>query len=754
MKFKFLILAMIALVMAGCHFRGKGARTNDGGLVFKDSLTDFAQEVANQPGRGQAGRNIYPSDPSFASGLSTKSALIQERSPDGSVFQTEVLDQFETAPLDNFSFDSAGSFREIRLEDAIKMALANAPVVRDLGGLILRAPDATATSVDPSLAYLDPRFGEEAALSAFDATYESQLLFQKNDNFFNNQFIGDEGVFQQDLAQYSAGISKLSATGSSFGVNNVIDYELNNSPSNRFNGDGTRSVAYDLSLEAEFRQPLFQGAGTRFNRIAGPNNATGVYNGVAIARTNTDMALADFEIRIRDLVSDVENTYWDLYFAYRDLEAKIDARNGAYEIWQNLEANRADKSAAIIGQAKEQYYRFSVEVEEAIHGRLNEGTRTNNGSSSGTFRRTGGVRTAERRFRLITGMPLNESRLVLPVDIPNDAESVFNWQEIRENAFKRRAEIRRQRWRLKRRELELLASKNLLLPRVDLLGTYRIKGFGNDLFGHGNELQTGGNFSTQIDSSATGTFFNGDLQEWEIGVDASIPIGFRHQHAAVRHAELNLAREKTVLVEQQRQIVYGLSNAVGELRRAAKVRSVNQKRLEAANEQYAAIQNIYQEQDTTIDLVLEAQRRVIESKLQYFQSQVEYMLAVKAIHFEQGTLFQYHNIQFGEADAAFAEFDSILAADLVTAEPVYQQQPEYNQNVQQVPYQFNPSSEQPVLSPQKDANSKTDSRTPKSELKAPEPDRPIDKAIKALTPGTNREVDSERPLRPNMFDDE
>jgi len=340
------------------------------------------------------------------------------------------------------------------------------------------------------------------------------------------------------------------------------------------------------------------------------------------------------------------------------------------------------------------------------------------------------------------------------VDMPNDAESVFNWQEIRENAFKRRAEIRRQRWRLKRRELELLASKNLLLPRVDLLGTYRIKGFGNDLFGHGNELQTDGDFSTQIDSSATGTFFNGDLQEWEIGVDASIPIGFRHQHAAVRHAELNLAREKRVLVEQQRQIVYGLSNAVGELRRAAKVRSVNQKRLEAANEQYAAIQNIYQEQDTTIDLVLEAQRRVIESKLQYFQSQVEYMLAVKAIHFEQGTLFQYHNIQFGEADAAFAEFDSILAADLVSAEPVYQQQPEYNQNVQHVPDQSNSSGGQPVLAPPKNVDSKTDSRNWKPELKAPKPDGPIGKAIKALTPRTKREVDSERPLRPNMFDDE
>ena len=752
MKLKLLVIAMIALLTAGCCFQSGGARVNDGGLIFKDSLADFAQAKANTPEYGQSGRNLHPSDLAVCSVPRAKSAIIRETLPDGSVIESEVFDQFETGPLEDFSFNSADSFRRIRLEDAIRMALTNAPVVRDLGGLILRAPDATATGLDPALSYLDPRFGEEAALSAFDARYESQLLFQKNDNIFNNQFIGDEGVFQQDLAQYSAGISKLSSTGGTFGINNVIDYELNNSPSNRFNDDGERSFAYDLSVEAEFRQPLFQGAGTRFNRIAGPNNAVGVYNGVAIARTNTDIALADFETRIRDLVSDVENTYWDLYFAYRDLEAKIDARNGAYEIWQNLEANRGEKSAAIIGQAKEQYYRFAVEVEEAIHGRLNEGTRTNNGSSSGTFRRTGGVRTAERRFRLITGMPLNDHRLVLPADIPNDAVSVFSWQSIRENALTRRAEIRRQRWRLKRRELELLASKNLLLPRVDLLGTYRFKGFGHDLFGHGNELQTDGSIATQLDSSALGTFFNGDLQEWEIGLDASIPIGFRHQHAAVRHAELNLAREKTVLVEQQRQIVYGLSNAVGELRRAAKVRSVNQKRLEAANEQYAAIQNIYQEQDTTIDLVLEAQRRVIESKLQFFQSQVEYMLAVKAIHFEQGTLFQYHNIQFGEADAAFAEFDSLMAADLTTTGPIAQNYSSFEQTSPQIPRQSNTTVEQSVPSPSTSTTSKTNSRTRRPRSKVPTPTNPAAETAKPLPQDTEREPELRQPLRRNMFD--
>ncbi len=663
MKSPSLVLICVTLVLAGCQFNGDAMRAGKFDFDFDSALTELATAKANQPGR-----ELHVAEPTDAVSTLQSVAIVRETRLDGTTTEQEIVDTYDTGPLDDFSFSDESNFRRVRLEDALKMALTNSPVVRDLGGLVLRSPDAQATDVDPALAYLDPRFGEEAALSSFDAVYTSQLLFQKNDNLFNNQFIGDEGAFQQDLARYSAGISKTAATGGTFGFNNVIDYELNNSPSNRFNGNAERSRAYDLSLEAEFRQPLLQGAGTLFNRIAGPNNAPGVYNGVSIARTSTDIALADFETKIRDLISDVENTYWDLYFAYRDLEAKIDARNGAYEIWQNLEANRAEKSAAIIGQAKEQYYRFAAEVEEAIHGRLNEGTRTNNGSSSGTFRRIGGVRTAERRFRLITGMPLNESRLVVPADSPNEAVSVFDWQSIRNNALNRRAELRRQRWKLKRRELELLASKNLLLPRLDLLGRYRLKGFGHDLFGHGNELQRNANVATQRDSSAVAGLFNNDLHEWEFGIDASVPIGFRQQHAAVRHAELNLAREKSILSEQQRQVIFGLSNAVGELRRASRVRTANANRLEAANEQYAAIQNIYREQDTTIDLVLEAQRRVIEAKLQYFQSQVEYMLAVKAVHFEQGTLLQYHGVLFGEAEAAYSEFDSMLSADLLTME--------------------------------------------------------------------------------------
>ena len=76
----------------------------------------------------------------------------------------------------------------------------------------------------------------------------------------------------------------------------------------------------------------------QFNRIAGPSgipgvsgftNIPGVYNGVAIARTHMDIAIADFEADVRDVVSETELAYWELYFAYRNLDALVVGRDSA-----------------------------------------------------------------------------------------------------------------------------------------------------------------------------------------------------------------------------------------------------------------------------------------------------------------------------------------------------------------------------------------------------------------------------------------
>ncbi len=195
--------------------------------------------------------------------------------------------------------------------------------------------------------------------------------YEHNDRALNNQFFGNNGLFQQSLNVTQVGVNKRSATGGLFTLRNVTTYDRNNQLSNRFLFDSSETY-----LEAEIRQPLLQGAGTEFNRIAGPGATPGQLNGVLLARVRTDISMIDFEQSIRDLHAEVENAYWDLHYAYRDLEAKIDVRDIAQDTYVRQSAEKF--SGGQIAQAEEQVLRFDAEIVDALNGRPLDATRTNN----------------------------------------------------------------------------------------------------------------------------------------------------------------------------------------------------------------------------------------------------------------------------------------------------------------------------------------------------------------------------------------
>jgi len=536
------------------------------------------------------------------------------------------------------SHDAPPEYWELSLEEVVHLALANSEVLRDFGAAVLRSPETTVTAQNPSLVETDPRFGVEAALSAFDARFNASAVGEKNDRAVNNILLGGgTRLLKQDLFIFQAEVLKPTAVGSLFTLRKNIDYDFNNAPGNQF------PSAWNTNIEFEARQALLQGAGVMFNRIAGPGGIPGVYNGVLIARLNTDVELAELEAAMRDLVSNVENAYWDLHFAYRDLEARKKARDAALETWRRV-ATQVEEGLLRVDQghqAREQYFRFQQEVENALTGRLVDGTRTNNGSSGGTFRGTGGVHVSERRLRLIAGIPLSDGRLIRPSDDPQLMRVVFDWDEVLLEALARRAELRRQKWRVKRRELELLASRNFLLPRLDASGRYRWRGFGNDLIdanGH-----TGGR--PRFDNAYT-DLTTGDFQEWQLGLELSVPIGFRQGHAAVRNAEIQLARQRALLKEQERQVVHDLASAVAELDRAHHVAQTAYNRRVAAIEQLRALDALGN--DAPLDDVLNAQRRLADADSGYHRALAEYALAIKNVHFEKGSLLDHCQVYLAE----------------------------------------------------------------------------------------------------------
>ena len=233
----------------------------------------------------------------------------------------------------------------LTLEETTRIALTNNRVMRTIGGqvqgppdFLLRNPQLVPTVYDPALAESNPNTGVEAALSAFDTQFSSSLMWQRV-NAPNNWWRFDglalvlPYVDREDIGTFEAKLSKMTATGGEFSISHDVDYQKTNLFNNVLTG---YPADWNVKLTAEMRQPLLQGAGIDFNRIAGPGAKPGQYNGVVLARINTDIALADFEIGVRNLVNDVEATYWELYFAYRNLDAVIAGRDSALSTWRRI----------------------------------------------------------------------------------------------------------------------------------------------------------------------------------------------------------------------------------------------------------------------------------------------------------------------------------------------------------------------------------------------------------------------------------
>lgn len=528
-----------------------------------------------------------------------------------------------------------GQLRPISLQECISSALSSSRVMRDLGVTVIRAPQSIETNLDPAIVYTDPRVGEEAALSAFDANFFASTYFEDNDRQLNNRFFGREGRFTQDLNTTQIGINKRSATGGLWGVRKVTIFDRNNQLSNSF------PYSWEEYIEAQFRQPLLQGAGTQFNRIAGPGSSPGQLNGVLLARTRTDANLVEFEKSVRDFVSEVENAYWDLYYAYRDLDARLQVRDIAERTLNTLVA--AGTSSGKVAQAQEQVDRFQAEVIDSLNGRALDGTRTNNGSVGGTFRGSGGIRISERKLRLMIGLPINDGQLLNPADNPTSAKIVFDWDGSLQEALNQREELRKQRWIIKQRELELIANRNFLKPQLDLVSQYRTRGFGNGV------------------SDMYSTLVNGDFQEWQMGLEYQMPVGFRRANAAVRNSQLALVRESEILKEQERGVHYGLSNAINEAKRAYQNLILQEKRLQSIVIQLNAIEAKKDESERTeLDVRLETHRRLLDARLRYHQSEVEYVLALRNVNVEKGCLLRYCNVWLNEtAPSADAVSDAL-----------------------------------------------------------------------------------------------
>lgn len=518
---------------------------------------------------------------------------------------------------------------DLTLDQVIEIAFSNGEVIRSLGGQVIANPTAASSFLDPRIQQSNPFFGEMAAASQFDPTLQMNATAQKNDDVFNNILLGGgANEVQQDLFNWNYSLSKFAQNGTQFTISGLDQHDSNNAAQNLFDHSWTQA------LEASIRTPLLQGAGVEFNQIAGPNSTIGLRasNGILLAKVNTEISVLQFERNVRDFLSELVTSYWQLYFAYQNYDSASEAYEKAKLTWevaaerkrQELIGGEADREAISRGQM----IRFETQKLVALSG-------SGNGDA--------GIFEAEANLRRLMGINESEmnSNLIQPADQPLDVELNYDWNSLLESAVSNRRELGEQDLRVQQREYELLAAKNFLLPRLDATVLWRNNGFGDDRTGNGRIPGT----ADQRFSSSQEDFWSMEHQEWEFNLQFAVPLGRRLQFDALKNAELNLRRERAILDEQQQAVRHSLAQAFRALELTYRQKVQSEKQLSAAKAALEAREELYRIDKIPLDELITAQQNFADSNIELARSLIAYETARLQLQLERGTFLEDYGVE-------------------------------------------------------------------------------------------------------------
>jgi outer membrane protein TolC len=569
----------------------------------------------------------------------------------------EVTQSLPPISLDNLNFE----FSDLTLEECISYALNNTQIIRTLPGVLRQNADMSAVTLatptpqlssvyDPALtasttssqpAQIDGNGnrtlargvfranqvgGVEDALSEFDAQYSAFMSYNTTDRPRNTPagiplnpqfFQGRDGTGQMAL-------SKRMATGGVVTLRSQTAYSNNNIPV----GIGRVTPSdFTQSIEFQVQHPLMRGRGTLVNRIP-----------VVLARINEDISLTQYEERIRNLVRDVEFAYWDLYASYWTFETAKTARDSAATAYKiaNQKFLIQKTAANAEAQARLQLNQAEAQVLSSLVGGA--------GNDPGLLGR-------EQALRFLMGWAATDGRLIRPSDKPSVARAYFDWDTIVGEGLTRNVDIRSAKWFVKQKELELISSKNQVLPELNLTLLARAVGVGSRLLDNDGSNPP---FPTGPRASAWEELLEGNYQEGGVRLDF-IPqaVGSRRALTDVAGRRLDLAKANRALEDKEMALVSQLTDKWQEIEGLHEQMTRAYLAFDAAELWVNTTDAQFREgassgQGNPVDELLRAQQSRAQSGQQYFRLLAEYNKALVEMHLLKGSLLEYNNILLEE----------------------------------------------------------------------------------------------------------
>jgi outer membrane protein TolC len=356
--------------------------------------------------------------------------------------------------------------------------------------------------------------------------------------------------------------------------------------------------AYTTNLVFEMRQPLLRGFGIDYNQSL-----------IRISRHNREISEWAFARGVRDLVRQVEEAYWRLVQARRDVVISARLLAEFEQILEYLDARRD----------------FDI-----IPVQLNA-TQANLEQTRAEFIRSiANVFDAEDRLVALMNsddLDLTDEIEIIPTDFPQLTRiNVDRLAEVRV-ALENRPELKEQELQIDIAQLNVGRAKNEELPRLDFTFRQMYDGLA-------------GNADRSFDKATAANFI-----EYFFGVEFEFPIGNRGPRAASLRAQLQHSAAVTLLKQRMEEVIFEVNQAVRELNTSYDQIAPAYFAAEARIREVESIVARAERKDiNTLNSELNARRSLADARRAMLALAVNYNIAIVELERAKGTLLVYNNI--------------------------------------------------------------------------------------------------------------
>ena len=455
----------------------------------------------------------------------------------------------------------------------------------------------------------------EFTFKASDAVYEPRFFSQSTYENMTNPVASVIGGAVGDSVTVKRLNNSAGITGASRFNGASYTATFNSTISKTTNTNVTLNPQYPLNFSLNYTQPLFRGRKFDSNR-----------RNIEIAKKNLGLTDSQFRQKAIDVISSVEQAYWDLVFALRNLQVQIDAVKQAKT---QLESNQRMVAKGVVAPidivaATAQITTF----EQNVYSAQESVTQAENTLKTLMLpSRTDDIWS--RPLTPVSPVSLDPPRTALEFAI---ADAMRNRPEMTQFAVNE--EINK---------IDQKFFEDQKKPQIDLVGTYTTQGLAGANTGRAvAENLEGGYFKS------LGNLIQQDYPSYSVGVVISIPWKNKAAEAnlgrILAQGELiknQKAQAEQIIEAQVRNALQSLKSAEARLNSAIAARK-------AAEQLYESEERQFRGGITTFFLVQQRQTELLAARSRELQAQTDLNKAISTFQQATGNTLTVNNISVAE----------------------------------------------------------------------------------------------------------